>query len=969
MRFSLLSCIVATALIATHGALVAESDDTRDKASKNPPRAADIATALQTADDLEVQLWANTPLVYNPISIDVDDHGRLWVAEGVNYRDFRNRDKTELWREQGDRLVILEDTDHDGQADSSTVFVENDPDLIAPHGITVVGNRVIVACSPHLIAYTRNENNRMIDKEILLTGFGGHNHDHSLHKAQTGPDGRLYFNVGNAGPHVVTDRDGWTLRSSSFYHDHSGKNKPGMVSDDGRIHVSALMLSINPDGSDLRVLGMGGRNPFGTCIDSFGEVWTNDNDDTYSCRTSWWMRYGNFGYTSRDGKRSWAADRRPGQDVRTAHWRQEDPGTIPSGHVYGNGSPTGITYYENGSLGEDYEGGLLLSCEAGQNVIWAYPRQAQGAGFKLDAFPFLHSTQEQDEFYIWKDVPDDMRQWFRPSDITIGTDGTLYISDWFDGVVGGHQMVDAHGQGAIYRVMAKGTNPTPPNYPDGLNGAIARLRSPAENVRATGLATLRAHGDPALPLALYRDPDESPFIRARGLWAAGLIEPDIARSALKDPDPQFRVVALRILEQHGKKTLTEALETLVKDDSPAVLRELCLAVRDLPYQTRQPVLHAAAEHYLQAPTADRWLLEAMGTGAENHKPELYNELLEKSGKKPVTWSDRFADIAWRLHPVDAIPALEARVLDPDFTPEARRQSLDALAFMHDRAAAEAVLAATISGPDDLKSYAAYWIRHRETHHWSKFQLSKKLPKLEETPKEKAKRLIRAFTDKNKSPEDHQMAAMALVEFPAGAVQLANRFNHPHMTDDLEKQILPQLLAIPDPEVTNALSRKRPDAVAALRDSSETAYPIAEVLKLEGDPQRGKALYFGAGTCASCHAYGDRGSAFGPNLTTIREKFSRVDLIEAIIRPNDAILVGYEATQITQSDGTAFLGFIESDDDPVVLRDASGQRHVIPRDSITSRTVLDNSIMPPMSAILDARQVADIVAFLNQATFE
>lgn len=963
-HFAFLSVISLGTILASSTTLHADPSSP-DSKENNPPQAAAIAPALRVPDGLEVKLWAATPLVNNPISLDVDDQGRIWVAEGVNYRGFRNRKKTELWREQGDRIIILEDRDHDGTADHSSVFVENDPDLVAPHGVTVVGNQVIVACSPHLIAYTRDAENNMVDKKILLTGFGGHNHDHSLHKAQVGPDGRLYFNVGNAGPHVVTDRDGWTLRSSSSYHDRSGENTPGMVSDDGRVYVAALMLSVKPDGSDLKVLGMGGRNPFGTCVDSFGNVWTNDNDDTYSCRTSWWMRYGNFGYSSRDGKRSWAADRRPGQNVRTAHWRQDDPGVIPSGHVYGNGSPTGITYYENGSLGKAYDGGLLLSCEAGQNVIWGYRRQPLGAGFKLEAFPFLSSTDKQDEFYVWKDVPEDLRKWFRPSDITIGTDGTIYLTDWFDGVVGGHQMVDAKGQGAIYRIVAKGTNPTPPNYPDGPEGAIARLRSPAENVRATGLASLLSNANSELPESLYQDQTASPFLRARGLWAAGLIDPDIARRALENPDPAFRIVALRILEQHGLNTLTDALDTLVHDDSPAVLRELCLAVRDLPYVARRPILHAATDHYLKSPSADRWLLTAIGIAAEKHQAKLFSELLEKSGRDPGAWSDRFADLAWELHPASAIPAFKARVLDPDLSRDARRQTLDALAFIPDRAAAEAVLSAVTDGPDDLKKYAAYWIRHRETHHWSGYQLGKKLPALEATPMEQANRLIRAFMSKDSSPKRRREIAHELLTFPAGAVALANRFRHPHMTKELEKEILPRLLANPNPEVTNALSRTRPEAVRAVRDQTETAYPISDVLKLNGDPARGRELYFGAGTCASCHAYDGKGSAFGPDLTAIREKFNQVDLIDAIIRPNAALLVGYEATQIERRGGPTVLGFVESDDDPLVLRDASGQRHVIPLADITSRQALENSIMPPMSAILNAQQVADIVAFLNQ----
>src|SRR5690606_26647903 len=119
--------------------------------------------------------------------------------------------------EQGDRVVILEDTDGDGVADSSKVFVQ-DEDLRAPLGIAVIGNQVIVSCAPSVFIYTDENGDDVPDKkEVFLTGFGGYDHDHSLHSFVAGPDGKWYFTTGNAGPHVVTDKNGWTLRSGSIY--------------------------------------------------------------------------------------------------------------------------------------------------------------------------------------------------------------------------------------------------------------------------------------------------------------------------------------------------------------------------------------------------------------------------------------------------------------------------------------------------------------------------------------------------------------------------------------------------------------------------------------------------------------------------------------------------------------------------------------------------------------------------------
>ena len=162
------------------------------------------------ADGFEITVWATTPQLYNPTNFDVDSKGRLWVTEAVNYRNFRN-EELGLSDKGGDRVVVLEDTDGDGKADSSHTFVR-DPDLVAPLGIGVIGNKVVVSCAPNILVYTDVDGDARFDpktdtKEVFLTGFRGLDHDHSLHSVKVGPDGYWYFNVGNGGP--------WSRRQSS----------------------------------------------------------------------------------------------------------------------------------------------------------------------------------------------------------------------------------------------------------------------------------------------------------------------------------------------------------------------------------------------------------------------------------------------------------------------------------------------------------------------------------------------------------------------------------------------------------------------------------------------------------------------------------------------------------------------------------------------------------------------------------
>src|SRR5262245_61334267 len=231
-------------------------------------------SGFRTAPGLEVTLWASEPDFSNPTNIAIDERGRVWVLEAVNYR--RALRKQPDIRPEGDRIVILEDTDRDGKADKTKVF-DQSPQIRAPLGIAVLGDRVIVSQSPDLIVYTKDADDRIVKKEVLLTGWFGVDHDHGLHAVSFGPDGRFYFNSGNQG-FDVTDKSG--RRVVSHNTDAGGKptNAPGT-------YFGGTTLVVNPDGTDLRVLAQNFRNPYEVAIDSFGSLWQTDNDDDGNAST------------------------------------------------------------------------------------------------------------------------------------------------------------------------------------------------------------------------------------------------------------------------------------------------------------------------------------------------------------------------------------------------------------------------------------------------------------------------------------------------------------------------------------------------------------------------------------------------------------------------------------------------------------------------------------------------------------
>src|SRR5213078_1301778 len=166
-------------------------------AGVGPEAARESVKKFNVADGLEASLFASEPMVRNPTDMDIDARGRVWITEGVNYRSTFQR--WEILQPAGDRIVILEDTNRDGVADKETVFYQ-DPSINAALGICVLGSKVIVSSSPHIFVLTDADGDGKADKrELLFTGISGKDHDHGVHAFVFGPDGKLYFNMGNEG--------------------------------------------------------------------------------------------------------------------------------------------------------------------------------------------------------------------------------------------------------------------------------------------------------------------------------------------------------------------------------------------------------------------------------------------------------------------------------------------------------------------------------------------------------------------------------------------------------------------------------------------------------------------------------------------------------------------------------------------------------------------------------------------------
>ena len=674
-----------------------------DVGSRDP---LDAVKGLDVADGLEATLFASEASgLLSPADIDVDHLGRVWVCEVVNYRH-RNGE-----RKEGDRILVVEDTNGDGVSDKQTVFFQGH-EVDSALGIGVFptpsgkGTRVFVSCAPNVWVFTDEDGDLKADKkEQLFTNVGQPQHDHSTHAFIFGPDGKLYWNVGNTGKQVC-DAAGKPIV------DLAGNE----VNDSGKPYRQGLVFRCNMDGSQFEVLGNNFRNNYEVTVDSFGTVWQSDNDDdgNKGVRINYVMEFGNFGYVDEITGAGWKTPRTNLEaEIPLQHWHLNDPGVVPNLVQTGAGSPTGICFYEGTLLPEIFRN-QPIHCDAGPNVVRAYPTKKSGAGYTAEIVNILNGARDN---------------WFRPSDVCVAPDGSLIVADWYDPGVGGHRMGDAD-KGRLFRVAPPKTGyKIAPVDVSTVEGAIAALKNPNLVTRFLGWTALHAMGgkaEPALKKMLWEDPN--PRFQARALWLLSKTESGVnyVIGTLSEENPDLRIAAIRAsreLANDHPEVFTQRVEKILKlkagfpifgyleevvqevafrdiddkPDAPQVLREMAIALRFCKLDSKaRNWSKLAARH----DGKDRWYLEGLGIGAGNDWDACLAAWLKPAGDKWNTPAGR--DIIWRSR-AKQTPALLAKIIaDPRTTAEECPRYLRAFDFLTGAEKEEALVQLAFATTGDEK---------------------------------------------------------------------------------------------------------------------------------------------------------------------------------------------------------------------------------------------------------------------------
>jgi quinoprotein glucose dehydrogenase len=435
---------------------------------------------FRVAPGFKVDLFAHEPQLFNPVAFCLDEQGRIYVSETGRYRsstlDVRHymdwylddlacrtvEDRVAMIRKyfgrdykklasETETIRLVEDRDGDGLADFSQVYAGGFTNILdgIASGVLARKGDVYFTNIPNLWKLKDTNQDGVADeRESLSYGYGVRFSltGHDLHGMKFGPDGKLYFTVGDRGANVMT-QEGTQLR----------------YPDEG------ICFRCNSDGSQLEVVARGLRNPQELAFNEYGDLFTGDNDCDHGDKERWV-------HIVEGGDSGWRvgyqfSEQNPG-GVWNAEglWHLRFPGQAayllpPLAHI--DNGPSGLSYYPGTGLPAAYNGHFFLCHFKGLDTVSGikmFSLQPKGASFSVGEMKEL----------IWNVMP---------TDVDFGPDGHIYLSDWVYGWPKSER-------GRIYRL----------HHPDTVKSPIVketqrRLAEGMDHLSEENLGGLLAHPD------------------------------------------------------------------------------------------------------------------------------------------------------------------------------------------------------------------------------------------------------------------------------------------------------------------------------------------------------------------------------------------------------------------------------------------------------------------------------------------
>ena len=544
----------------------------------------------------KLELVAAEPLVQDPIAIDFDAEGRMYVVEMRGYMPNLEGEGEE--RPVG-RIVVLEDTDDDGRMDRKTVYLDS---LVLPRAVKVLAHGVLVGAPPHLwLTRDANGDLKADTREVVRDDYGDpeSNPEHNANGLLWGPDNWIH----NA-------KYGGQLRSRGGridYRETPPLGQWGLSMDDyGRIYRN---YNEDPLHVDLLLSHYLGRNPALTRRRGVYEELT-ENGPVWPVRPTPGV---NRGYREKTLRR----------DSTLAHFTAA-------------GSPVA---YRGDRLPNEFLNNVFVTEPAGnlvrRFVVREMPDGTLSAHNAYDGAEFLASTDER----------------FRPVNVYSAPDGTLYIVDMYRGIIQHRYYITDYlaeqirarkleqpvGMGRIYRVVHKSTHrgKRPMLSQKSAVELVDILLHPNGWWRSMAQQLLVERGDRSVAPALRRLALSARDERTRlhALWTLdglGAADPHTLGSALDDDSPHVRAAAIRLSEPHLQSTpgLRAAVMKRLEEATPMVRWQLVASLGELPEPERLDALAAALSRYGNDPI----LVDVAISGSQGQELAVLERLL--SGMLP-----------------------------------------------------------------------------------------------------------------------------------------------------------------------------------------------------------------------------------------------------------------------------------------------------------------------------------------------